>query len=257
MPKLRLAWKVWQRDADVYRVTWKTNMIPPLAEPLLYLAAFGAGLGAIVETVPYRGAQVSYAAFIAPGLMAVGVMFHAFFENTYSTFVRMHYQKTFDALLATPLGAADIVLGELLWGASKGFFAGALMMAVILLFGLLQLPSALWILPWSLATGLMFASLGMCFTSRVPNIDAFNLPTFLLITPMYLFSGTFFPLEVLPPWARAAAWALPLTHASSVTRGLAFGEPPAAHAASILYVACFTAAASWLSLRWMRRRIIR
>ncbi|MGH9867695.1 MAG: ABC transporter permease [Candidatus Polarisedimenticolia bacterium] len=255
-PSLRLAWTVWRRDADVYLVTWKTNMLPPLMEPLLYLAAFGAGLGTLISDVTWNGRPVSYAAFIAPGLIAVGVMFQSFFENTYSTFVRMHYQKTFDALLSTPLSVSDLILGELMWGASKGLLAGMLMMIVISMFGLLTWPLALGIIPFSLVNGLMFAGLGACFASRVRTIDAFNVPTFLLITPMYLFSGTFFPLDVLPPWARAVAWTLPLTHASAVTRDLAFGRAGSMMPWSLAYAIVFIVITWWLAFRWMHRRLV-
>jgi len=254
---LRLALKVWQRDADVYLVTWKTNVVPPLMEPILYLAAFGAGLGTLIASVTWRGEPVGYAAFIAPGMIAVGVMFQAFFENTYATFVRMRYQKTFDALLSTPLGSDEIVLGELLWGASKGTLAGLVMMLVISCFGLLEYPSALGIIPYSFLNGLMFSGLALCFTAKLDSIDAFNFPTFLLITPMYLFSGTFFPLEVLPPWARTLAWALPLTHASAATRELGLGTMSGSLAISVGYTILFAAACWWIGFRWMRRRLIK
>ncbi len=252
-----LALTVWRRDADVYLVTWKTNLIPPLAEPMLYLLAFGAGLGTLITAVTWRGRPVGYAAFIAPGLIAVGSMFHAFFENTYSTFVRMRFQKTFDALMATPLTVEEIILGELLWGATKGAIAGTIMTIVISLFGLLHYPSSLAIVPMSLLIGLMFAGLGLCFTSRVEGIDKFNLPTFLFITPMYLFSGTFFPLDVLPRWARTVAWALPLTHASAALRELALGQVTGQTVLSISYMTVFTVITWALSFRWMRRRLIR
>lgn len=208
----RRFWRVWQRNFQVYRKTWKISFVPPLLEPLLYLAAFGVGLGVMVGKVPFRGGSVDYLTFIAPGLLAVNVMQNAFFETTYASFVRMYYQKTFDAMLATPLTLSEVILGELVWAATKSTLATGLMLAVIAPFGLIAWPSGLLILPLALVGGLAFAAAGMLFTALVPSIETFNLPVFLFITPMFLFSGTFFPLENLPHWAQVLALALPLTH---------------------------------------------
>jgi lipooligosaccharide transport system permease protein len=251
------ALRVWQRNRDVYFVTWKTNLLPPLIEPILYLLAFGAGIGALVKEVPYRGGTIGYAAFIAPGLLATQVMFQAFFETTYNTFVRMYYQKTFDALVTTPLTLEDIMAGEMLWGASKGAIGCAVMMVAISGFGLLDYPHALVIVPFSLLAGLFFAALGLCFTAVVPQIDAFNFPTFLFVMPMFLFSGTFFPLEVLPRWAQAIALALPLTHITNVMREAALGRLPADLAWDLLYLVIATVPLCLLGIRLMTRRLVK
>jgi len=252
-----LAWTVWRRDADVYMVTWKTNVLPPLLEPFLFLAAFGAGLGSLINTVDWRGQPYTYASFIAPGLIAAGVMNQTFFENTFSTFVRLHYQKTFDALLATPLTAGDIILGELLWGATKGFFTGIVMLLVITGFGLMHYPTALGIIPYCFLNGLMFAGLALCFTGRTTRIEAFNFPMYLLVSPMYVLSGTFFPLEILPHWGQAIAWALPLTHAAAATREMALGRVTQGLAVSVAYTIAVTGVSCWLGFRWMKRRLFR
>jgi lipooligosaccharide transport system permease protein len=251
------ALRIWQRNRDVYFVTWKTNLFPPLLEPILYLVAFGAGVGALVATVPYRGAPVGYTAFIAPGLLATQVMFQAFFETTYNTFVRMYYQKTFDAIIATPLSIEDIMAGELLWGATKGTIGCTIMMIAVSAFGLLHYPHALLIIPFSLLAGLFFAGLGLCFTGIVPQIDSFNFPTFLLVMPMFLFSGTFFPLEVLPRWAQWVAAGLPLTHVTNVMREAAYGRLPADLGLDLLYLAITTPLVCLLGIRLMRRRLIK
>jgi len=103
---------VWQRDLKVYKKTWKINFIPPLLEPLLYLLAFGLGLGAMVGKINYHASEISYVAFIAPALISITIMYNAFFENTYVSFVRMYYQKTFDSMMATPLSMEDVITGE-------------------------------------------------------------------------------------------------------------------------------------------------
>ena len=249
--------RVWQRNRDVYFVTWKTNLVPPLLEPVLYLLAFGAGIGALVSTVPYRGESISYVSYIAPGLLATQVMFQSFFENTYNTFVRMYYQRTFDAIITTPLSLEDVMAGELLWGASKGTIGCALMMFAISFFGLIAYPQALVIIPFSFVAGLFFAGLGLCFTGLVPQIDAFNFPVFLFIMPMFLFSGTFFPLEVLPGWAQWVAEVLPLTHVVNVMREACLGRLPVGLTIDLLYILAATLPVSVLGLHLMKRRLVK
>ena len=151
-------------------------------------------------------------------------MYNAFFETTYSSYVRMYYQKTFDAMMATPLSLEEIITGEIVWGATRSFIAAAIMLSVISLFGLIDYPAGLLILLLAILGGIAFGSIGMVFTGIVANIDMFNLPIFLLVTPMFLFSGTFFPLEALPSWAAKLALIFPLTHLVEAARAASFGE---------------------------------
>ncbi|PYT16297.1 MAG: ABC transporter permease [Acidobacteria bacterium] len=232
--------RVWERNRDVYFVTWKTNLFPPLAEPILYLMAFGAGVGALVKQVQYRGEMVGYTAFIAPGLLATQVMFQAFFETTYNTFVRMHYQRTFDAIITTPLSLEDVMAGELLWGATKGAIGTALMMLAISAFGLLHYPHALLIVPFSLLGGLFFAGLGLCFTGLVPQIDSFNFPTFLFTR-----------------WAQNLANALPLTHVANVIRELGFGRVPRDLVWDLLYLLVLALPLNVFGIHLMKRRLVK
>ena len=248
--------RVWERTRDVYFVTWKTNLFPPLLEPVLYLVAFGAGIGALVREVPYNGDMVGYTAFIAPGLLATQVMFQSFFENTYNTFVRMYYQRTFDAIVTTPLSIEDVMVGEILWGATKGTIGCTLMMVAISFFGLLQFPHALIIVPFSFIAGLFFAGMAMCFTGIVPQIDSFNFPIFLLVMPMFLFSGTFFPLEVLPGWAQTLAMVLPLTHVTRVIREASFGRLPIDLLGDLAYLIVGVVPVVLLGIHLMRRRLV-
>ena len=247
---------VWRRDMNVYRATWWTNALPPIFEPILYLLAFGAGVGALIgRPIPYAGGEISYIAFIAPGLIAVTMMFWSFFETLYSSFIRMYYQKTFDAIVTTPLSLDDVIAGEILWGTTKAVGASTLMLGVIAFFGVLT-PTAILVIPFSILGGFFFASLGMIFTAICPTIDSFNLPIFLFIYPMFLFGGTFFPIDVLPAWARVTAHALPLTHLASFVRAACLGNLGPSVWADLAYLAVGAPILFVLSVTLMRRRLI-
>ena len=132
------AWQVWRRDLEVYATTWKTNFLPPLLEPVLYILAFGVGMGSLIGTVQYFGVEMPYLDFMVPGIVAVAIMFWSYFETTYSSFIRMYYQKTFEAIITTPLLVEDVIAGEWLWGATKSVLAASLMLIAVGAFGLLQ-----------------------------------------------------------------------------------------------------------------------
>lgn len=248
--------KIWLRNFIVYRRIWKISFIPPLLEPLFYLLAFGVGMGALVGSVAYMGAPVSYARYIAPALIAITIMYGGFFENTFASFVRMFYQKTFDAMLATPLNIDDIIAGEIVWGATKSVIATAIMSMVISFFGFLDFPESLLLLPLAFIGGFAFGSIGMFFTGVVPSIEAFNLPIFLFVTPMFLFSGTFFPVENLPQWAQYASLAFPLTHLVVLVRNISYGIFTPSMALNLLYLLVFCAVWFPASLAVMKKRLI-
>ncbi len=249
--------RVWQRNFSVYRRTWQISFLPPLLEPLLYILAFGVGLAVMVGELQYAGRPLSYTVFIAPALVSVAIMYNAFFETTYNSFVRMYWQKTYDALLATPLNLEEIILGEMLWAATKSVIAATLMSIVISLCGLFEFPGALLLLPLAALGGLLFAALGMICTALVPGIEMFNLPIFLGVTPMFLFSGTFFPLENLPGWAQSVAQLLPLTHLVALVRGSALEFWSGSLWFSLLYLLVATAILLPLAIALMVRRIVR
>jgi lipooligosaccharide transport system permease protein len=251
------AFRVWQRNGDVFRATILVNFIPPMFEPVLYVLAFGFGLGSLVKTVEYQGRPLGYLPFMVPGVISVAVMFQSYFETTYSSFVRMYYQRTFDAITATPLLVEDVIAGEWLWGATKSLAAGTIMLGVLTVFGLVAWPTALWVLPLALVGGLLFSALGLITTALVPQIDSFNIAIFLLIFPMFLFSGTFFPIDILPGWAMRIAQVLPLTHVASLIRGACLGWRPPYLAVSFAYVIGMTIVASGLAVILMRRRLVK
>ncbi|MCW4009267.1 MAG: ABC transporter permease [Candidatus Bathyarchaeota archaeon] len=222
MPKLTYrVWKVWRRNAEVFTKTIFVNFIPSMLEPILYLAAFGLGLGAYFGAEVFPGGA-SYIQFIAPGLISIAIMYGSFFECTYASFVRMYFQKSFDAIIATPISVDEVIAGETLWGATRATINSTIVLAVVAAFGLASSPTALLIPVVAFFGGLLFASLAMCFTALAPSIDFFNFPAFLFITPMFILSGTFFPIpDVIQG---AALGALPLTHVVNLTRGLLTGN---------------------------------
>ena len=247
-------WKVWQRDFDVFMKTWKVNFFPPLLEPIFYLVAMGYGLGSFVQ--PIEG--LPYIQFIAPALISISIMYSSFFECTYGSFVRMYFQKTFDAIIATPISIEEVIAGELLSGATRSIISSTIVLAVVAAFGLISNPLFILIPLVAFLGGLMFSSMAMVFTSLAPNIDFFNYPGFLFITPMFLLSGTFFPLTSLPPFMQVFAKAfLPLTHVVDLSRGLIIGNLESSLLISLVWIAAVTPIFFVLSINLMKRKLIK
>jgi len=249
----RRTWQVWRRNRDVFMKTLKVNFIPPIVEPILYLLALGFGLGLFVKEID----GVPYADFIAPALLAITIMNASFFECTYASFVRMYYQKTFDAIVATPLNVDEVITGEILWGATRSTISATIMLGVIALFGLASFPMALLIIPFSFIGGLLFASLAMCFTAVTPRIDSLNYPTSLFVTPMFLVSGTFFPLSALPAAVQSFAnIAVPLVHVVKISRAMTYGVLQIDLLWSLLWISVVAAFFFIVSVNMMKRRLV-
>jgi len=254
VPKLsRRVLKVWLRNRDVFMKTYKVNFLPPFLEPLLYLFALGFGLGRYIDVIE----GLSYAQFIAPALISISIMNSAFFECTFGSYVRMYYQKTFDAIIATPLSIEEVITGELLWGATRSLIYATIMLPVIAAFGLIDLPLSLLIIPFSFIAGFLFATIGMCFTAITSNINLLNYPTYLFITPMFLFSGTFFPLALLPmPIQYFALATLPLTHLVMITRALTLATLSGVLLLSLAWIVLVSLILFVLAVNLMKRRLI-
>ena len=255
IPKLSYrVWKVWKRNKDVFMKTYKVNFLPSLLEPMLYLVALGVGLGGFVQLIDGQ----PYVNFIAPALVAVSMMFSAFYECTYASFVRMYYQKTFDAIIATPISIEEVITGEILWGATKSLINASIVLAVIVIFGLIQSPLLLLIPIISFLAGLLFASIGMCFTAILPGIDAFNYPAFLFITPMSLLSGTYFPLASMPQILQIAAQIFfPLSNVVIITRSLAFGNIQLSILFNLAWIIILIPIFFVLAINLMKKRLIK
>ncbi len=264
IPKLTYkVWRVWRRNFDVFLKTIKVNFFPSLFEPILYILAFGIGLGGFLgggEAI----LGMPYINFLAPGLVAIAIMNGAFFETTYGSFVRMYYQKTFDAIIATPVSVDEVIAGELVWGATRSAINSTTVLAVIgvlsLFFNppLIASPLVLLVPVLAFLGGLMFASIAMCFTAIAPNIDFFNYPAFLFVTPMFLLSGTFFPITQFPYGIQLFAQiVLPLTPITTITRGLVVGSLDPFMLVSLAWIIALTIVFFILSINLMRKRLVK
>lgn len=249
---LKRAMRVWQRHLTVYTKLYKSSLALNFVEPVLYLAALGLGLGAFVKEI--KG--MPYINFIAPGIIASSSMFAATYECTYGTYVRMVYQKTFDAILATPVNIDDLVAGEMIWAATKSVLYGSIIILVVSLFGLIDSATILLSIPVLFISGLIFAEISLIFVALVPGIDSFNYFYTLFMTPMFLFSGIFFPLEGLPEVISKIAFFTPLYHLVNICRAFASGDPSVV-AKDIIWIMVVAVLLAPYSFRLMKRRVIR
>ena len=214
-----LVWKVFRRHLIVFSRNWKVNISFNFFEPLLYLAALGIGLGAYVR--PIEG--VPYLNYLAPGLVASSAVFATAYECTYGTFVRMEFQKTFHAMVATPVSMDDVIAGEILYGVFKSILYSLVILMVIFALGLIKSPLALFIPFVMFVGGTLFAILSIIWTGLVPNIESFNYYFSLVMTPLFLFSGVFFPLTGMNVIIQKIVWISPLYHLVNITRGMILG----------------------------------
>ncbi|MBE9019017.1 ABC transporter [Chroococcidiopsis sp. CCALA 051] len=204
-------YSVWHRHAKVYQKTWLVNSLPPLSEPLIYLIAFGYGLTPLIGDVTYQGQTVSYLQFIAPGMIAVGILFQSFFEGAFGSFIRLSYQKTWQALLTAPLSFTEVFLGDWLWATTKGSMAGILTGLVAMSLGLYSGWHLLGSLPLIILGSMLFGALGLFTAGTVRTVDQINVPIFLFVVPMFTLCGTYFPRNTLPPILGYVANILPLS----------------------------------------------
>ena len=243
--------RVWQRNRDVFFRLWHSEAPGFIAEPIIILLAMGVGLGAYVGLVDGQ----EYIEFIAPGIIASYAMFSASFECTYGSFVRMEYQKTYDAIIATPLNVEDVTAGEIFWGATRSFMTGTVILVIAAAFQLVHSPWAVLISVVSFLEGIMFAAIALLFTSIVPAIYSFNYYFTLFITPMFFFSGVFFPLSSFPQIVQTLSWVAPLTPVVHLTRALVNGEFHTYLLGALALIIALTALFFSLSLITMRRRL--
>ena len=245
--------RVWQRNRDTFLRLWATQLWPPFAEPLFQFAAFGFGVGAYVNQMEGQ----SFAQYIAPGVLAVGVLFTSAFECLFGTFIRMQFQRTFEAIIATPVSIEEVIVGEMLWAATRGAFTAFAVLIVIAALGLVGSPLMALVVPLSAVAGFAFAAMAMVFTAIAPTIDHLNYSITFGLTPMFLLSGVYFPIETMPTPLAALVWAAPLVHAVRPFRALNQGTFPPDAWFDLAYLIVFGLTLAALSVWLMRRRLIK
>lgn len=240
-----------------YRGNWKGSVVSSILEPVLFLAAMGISLGTLVDRGGRLDEGVDYLVFLAPGLLAATAMQTATFESTYPIMGGLKWNKTFEGILSTPVQVRDLVSGHLLFIFFRLVTTLAVFLAVMAAFGALDLPLGLLALPAAVLTGLAFAAPVSAFAAWVKNDAGFAALLRFGIVPMFLFSGTFFPVDQLPGVLQPLAYATPLWHGVSLTRGLALGDIDLAMAlVNVAYLGVLVVVGLWLARRQFARRLV-
>ncbi|HEX2883466.1 MAG TPA: ABC transporter permease [Candidatus Limnocylindria bacterium] len=261
---LATAWRrIWrsrrlvERNIMVYRHQW-IIIVSGVFEPIFYLLGIGLGLGGIIREVPLAdGRIVSYAAFVAPALLATAAMNGAVFETIFNIFFKLNYAKTYDGVLATPMGITEIAIGEMLWALMRAALYAVAMFVIMLVAGLLLSPWSILMVPAALLVAAAFAAAGLAGTSYLRTVNDFDVPMGLIVMPMFLFSGTFFPISIYPWFIQVFMQATPLYHSISLIRGLSTGMVGWAQAWDFAYLLGFFAICMWIAIRQMERKLIK
>ncbi len=244
---------IWRRNARVWLRLIGPALALNLGEPAIYLLGLGWGLGGLLG--PVEG--LDYMTFLASGIVASSAMSTASFEGLYSVYTRMDPQKTYDAILMTPLGLGDIVIGEMLWCATKSAVSGAAIVLVAWLIGAADGARALLAIPATFLAGLAFAGLALVVTARARGYDFFNYYVTLVITPMVVVCGVFYPVDQLPATLREVVAWLPLSHAVALVRPLMTGREITDSLLQILALCLWALASGALAYTLLKRRLLK
>jgi len=247
-------WPVFLRNFLVWRKMIIPSLIANIAEPLMWLVAFGYGLGALVGEVQLGAQKVPYIVFLASGSICMSAMNAATFEALYSAFSRMHVQKTWDGIMNAPVRLDDVLLAEMLWAAFKAIFTATAILFVMLALGIANSWKVLLAWPILLGVGITFSCLALIFNALAKGYDFFTYYFTLFLTPMMFLSGVFFPLDNLPEGVRWMATALPLTQAVSLVRPLFMDQWPEHVLVHIGILTAYAVAAWTIALHLTRKR---
>ena len=254
-PDLSLRWwPVFLRNLLVWRKLAIPSLVGNIAEPLMWLVAFGYGMGALVGQVQLGGTRVPYILFLASGSICMSAMNAASFEALYSAFSRMHVQKTWDGIMNAPVNLDNVVMAEMLWAGFKAMFTVTAILGVMLGLGISHSPKLLAAWPVLLGAGITFSCIALIFNALAQGYDFFTYYFTLFLTPMMFLSGVFFPREQLPGAVRRVSDWLPLTNAIELVRPMFMDQWPQHPWRSALVLAGYTVAAFWIALALTRRR---
>lgn len=254
-PDLSLRWwPVFLRNLLVWRKLAIPSLVGNIAEPLMWLVAFGYGMGALVGSVQIGAARVPYILFLASGSICMSAMNAASFEALYSAFSRMHVQKTWDGIMNAPVNLDNVVMAEMLWAAFKAMSSVTAILVVMLALGISYSPKLLVAWPVLLGAGITFSCIALIFNALAQGYDFFTYYFTLFLTPMMFLSGVFFPREQLPTPLRLLSDWLPLTNAVELVRPMFMDAWPATPWRHALVLLVYTVAAFWIALALTRRR---
>jgi lipooligosaccharide transport system permease protein len=246
-----------QRNLLVYKRGWMV-IFSGFFEPLFYLLGIGYGLGTLVGGVQLAdGRTITYAAFVAPALLATASMNGAIAESIFNVFFKLNFSKTYDAILATPLGIREIAVGEMLWSLFRGTLYVIAFVLVMIGMGLVISPLVFLVIPASILIGASFSAACLAASAYLRTVQDFDLPMGLVVMPMFLFSGTFFPISLYPQPIQLAMELTPLFHAVGLLRGLATGLLGWHELWDLAYVVAFGAIAMWIALNRLQQRLIK
>ncbi|MBT3430820.1 MAG: ABC transporter permease [Proteobacteria bacterium] len=252
-PTLRLeSLTVWRRNAMVWRKLMAASLLLHFGEPLIYLLGIGYGLGRFVGEID----GMPYFTFLASGFIAWSAMNVASMESMWSVYTRMVPQQTYEAILATPAEVDDIVIGELLWCGTKSLMSGSAILAVAAMLGAVNDWSALLIIPVIFLTGVCFAAPGLVVTAYARAYEYFNFYMTLVMTPMFILCGVFYPVSSLPGPVQSAVQLLPLTHAVEIIRPIVVGQPVTDLGLHLGALALFGLVSTWAATILFRRRLV-
>jgi lipooligosaccharide transport system permease protein len=247
--------RVWLRYYDVFTKSVIFYVVTTFVQPVLYLLAFGVGVGALVGVLNANGTPVSYRGFVFSGVIGQTALFSGFFEGAYGAFVRMYYQRVFQAIATTPITLSEVLWGELLWDATKAAVAAEGVALIGVITGDFSPWSLLTLIPVAFFGSLLFAGMGLMSAAYARDIDQLSYPQYLLVMPMFLFCGVFYPIENLPQTLQIVAWFFPLTAVNSLVRTLTLNLPFQWWAIPILLA--WLTALVLLSRRAMFRRLVK
>ncbi len=255
LPQLSMRWwPVFLRNLLVWKKLAIPSLVGNIAEPLMWLVAFGYGMGALVGQINVDGVPVPYILFLASGSICMSAMNAASFEALYSAFSRMHVQKTWDGIMNAPVNLDDIVMAEMLWAAFKSLFTVTAILGVMLALGISYSPKLLLAWPVLLGVGITFSCVALIFNALAKGYDFFTYYFTLFLTPMMFLSGIFFPLEQLPPVVRAVSQWLPLTNAVDLVRPLFMDQWPAHWLRPLMVLTVYAVLGFWVALALTRKR---
>jgi lipooligosaccharide transport system permease protein len=250
--------RVVEASARVYRRTWRGSVISTFLNPVLYLLAMGVGLGQLVDDGSgSTSLGIEYLTFLAPGLLAATAMMTGAGDASWPVMAGIKWRKTYEAVLATPVGVPELMIGHLAWVGVRLVFVTVVYSSVMTAFGATTVVEGLLAIPPAVLTGLGFAAVVTGYTARLKDEQGLSSLFRFAIMPLFLFSGTFFPIEQLPGWTQPAAYATPLFHGVSLCRGLALDAEFAVNPwVSIAYLIAMLALGLVLAIVLMRRRLI-